>query len=92
MPDQTTALPGHALAGLELRHHSAMPNWCKMIGLKILAIPECEGGGFAIDRLQAETIMDLRSHVFRLEALVMEKNHVIVSVRRALSGGGESDA
>jgi hypothetical protein len=55
----TTALPTRSLDGLELHYHPAMPNWCKLKGLKIRAIPECEGGGFAVDRRQAEAIIAL---------------------------------
>ena len=42
---------------MELRYHNAMPGWCKIIGLKIKAIHECEGGGFAIEQKQAEAIV-----------------------------------
>ena len=42
---------------MELRYHNAMPGWCKIIGLKIRAIHECEGGGFAIEQKQAEAIV-----------------------------------
>lgn len=87
----TEPLP-HALSGLEIRFHSAMPNWCKIVGLKIRAIPKCEGGGFAIDRLQGEKIMDMRSHVMRLEMLIMEKNRIIAAARGALSGGSAENA
>jgi len=45
-----------SIEALELRYHSAMPGWCRIIGLKIKAIPECEGGGFAIVQPQAEAI------------------------------------
>jgi hypothetical protein len=77
----------HSLDNLVLKYHPAMPNWCKIIGLKIKPIPECEGGGFAVYRHQAEIIMDLRAHVMRLEALVMEKNRTIAAVRDLLNGG-----
>ena len=85
MPSPETTVP-HALSNLELRYHAAMPGWVKIVGLKIRAIPECEGGGFAIDRQQAETIMDLRSHVLRMEGMVMEKNQLIIAARKALGG------
>lgn len=42
---------------LEIRYHSAMPNWAKVVGLKIKAVHECEGGGFMIDKWQAEDIV-----------------------------------
>lgn len=32
----------------ELRYHSAMPGWVKVVGLRIRKIPACEGGGYAI--------------------------------------------
>lgn len=76
----------HALSELELRYHAAMPGWVKVVGLKVRTVPECEGGGYAIDRLQAETIMDLRSHVLRLEDMIMEKNRAIAAARKALGG------
>jgi len=41
---------------LELRYHAAMPNWCKLVGLEIRTVPECEGGGFMIQKDQAEHI------------------------------------
>lgn len=47
------------LEGIELRYHTAMPGWCKIVGLDIRAIPECEGGGFAIRKDQAEHIVSL---------------------------------
>jgi predicted RNA-binding protein associated with RNAse of E/G family len=46
--------------GLEIRYHNAMPNWAKLVGLKIRAVPECEGGGFMIDKEQAEAIMSAK--------------------------------
>lgn len=42
---------------LEIRYHAAMPRWAKLVGLRIKAVPECEGGGFCIDREQAEEII-----------------------------------
>lgn len=78
--------PPHPLSDLDLRYHPAMPNWVKIVGLKIRAVPECEGGGFAIDRQQAEVIMDLRTHVLRLEGHIMEKNRTIIAARKALGG------
>lgn len=50
---------------LEIRYHSAMPNWAKVVGLRIKAVPECEGGGFMIDKEQAEFIV--RGHLDRTE-------------------------
>lgn len=47
------------LDDITISYHSAMPNWSKLNGLKIRAVPECEGGGFAVDRLQAEAIIAL---------------------------------
>jgi len=47
------------LHGIEFRFHSAIPNWCKLVGLKIKPVPDCEGGGFMLDRRQAIAIMDL---------------------------------
>ena len=44
-------------AAFELRYHSAMPNWCKIVGLQIKVIPECEGGGFVVEKNQAEAIV-----------------------------------
>lgn len=44
------------MKAFEIRYHNAMPNWAKLLGLKIKAIHECEGGGFAIDKEQAERI------------------------------------
>lgn len=41
----------------ELRYHSAMPNWCKVVGLEIKAVPKSEGSGFMIRRDQAERIV-----------------------------------
>jgi len=41
---------------VEILHHSAVPDWCKVKGLDIRAIDECEGGGFMIRREQAEKI------------------------------------
>jgi hypothetical protein len=42
---------------LEIRYHNAMPGWAKLVGLKVKAIPECEGGGFMIEKVQAEKIV-----------------------------------
>lgn len=42
---------------LEIRHHSAIPNWVKLVGLHIKAVPECEGGGFMVEKAQAEEIV-----------------------------------
>jgi len=56
----TTTIPDERdriVASLGIRYHNAMPNWAKIVGLKIKAVPECEGGGFMIDREQAELIM-----------------------------------
>ncbi len=44
---------------MEIRYHNAMPNWAKIIGLKIKAVDPHEGGGFAVDRKQAEQIVQL---------------------------------
>lgn len=41
-----------------LLHHSAMPNWKKIEGLEIKAVPECEGGGFMVRTWQAERIVE----------------------------------
>jgi hypothetical protein len=41
----------------ELKYHSAMPNWCKIVGLDIKIVPEWEGGGFMVRRDQAEQIV-----------------------------------
>lgn len=57
-----------ALTGLEIRYHNAMPKWAKLIGLRIKAVPECEGGGFAVDKEQAEAIIALLERVRELEA------------------------
>ena len=54
-PDQTTG----PLADLEILYHTAMPRWCKLIGLEIKAVPLSEGGGFMVRRDQAERIMEL---------------------------------
>lgn len=53
---QTTAGP---LADIGIRYHSAMPNWCKLHGLDIKAVPLSEGGGFMVRRDQAEAIIAL---------------------------------
>lgn len=37
----------------EIRFHHAIPDWCKIIGLNIRDIPECEGGGHAIPEKDA---------------------------------------
>lgn len=42
---------------LEIRYHGAMPRWCKVDGLRVKAVHECEGGGFAIDKDQAEYLV-----------------------------------
>jgi hypothetical protein len=47
------------LCALDLRYHSAMVGWCKVVGLQIKAVPECEGGGFAIRQDQAERLVEL---------------------------------
>lgn len=44
---------------IEIRYHSAIPNYCKLEGLDIRIIPECEGGGFMIRKDQAEAIIAL---------------------------------
>ena len=44
---------------MEIRYHNAMPNWAKIIGLKIKTVDPHEGGGFAVDREQAEQIVQL---------------------------------
>jgi hypothetical protein len=47
----------------ELLYHNAMPGWVKIKGLDIRAIPECEGGGFAVRHDRA-----VNSHAALLEA------------------------
>jgi len=81
-----TADPSHEKA-LELRYHSAMPGWCKVIGLRIRAIPECEGGGFAVAQPQAEAIVQA------LTSLVPEDvAGVVKRLRMFFEGTEEEDA
>lgn len=47
------------LCAVELRFHSAIPGWCKLVGLQIKAVPECEGSGFMVRQDQAERIVEL---------------------------------
>ena len=42
----------------QLRFHHAIPGWCRVVGLHIRTIPECEGGGFMVTEVQAKIIMD----------------------------------
>lgn len=55
-PDRSAGGP---LDDITIRYHSAVPNWCKLNGLEIRAVPECEGGGFMVRRDQAEAIIAL---------------------------------
>ncbi len=43
---------------LDLRFHHALPGWCKVIGLKIREIPECEGGGYMIPEAEARRLIE----------------------------------
>jgi hypothetical protein len=56
---KTTEAHTAPLDNVLIRYHSAMPNWCKLVGLEIKAVPECEGGGFMVRRDQAEAIIAL---------------------------------
>ena len=42
---------------LELRFHHAIPGWCKIVGLKVREIPECEGGGYMLREDQARQLV-----------------------------------
>ncbi len=44
-------------APLEIRFHHAIPGWCKVFGLHIREIPECEGGGYMVREDQARMIV-----------------------------------
>lgn len=41
----------------ELRFHYVFPKWCKLVGVKIREIPECEGGGYMVPEEQARMIV-----------------------------------
>lgn len=47
----------HLLGPYEIRYHHAISGWCKIIGLKIKEIPECEGGGYMIPEKDAHLIV-----------------------------------
>lgn len=51
-----TSLQAKLPAPFELRFHSAMPKWAKIIGLRVKHVQACEGGGFAVDINQARAI------------------------------------
>jgi len=57
MSGENPAATCKQLLQVELLHHAAIPGWCKVKGLEIRAIHECEGGGFMIRRDQAEKIV-----------------------------------
>lgn len=61
--EQTQTTPAGSnddpLAPLDLRYHHAIPGWCRVIGLQIRAVPECEGGGYMIRQDQAERLIKL---------------------------------
>ena len=62
-----------------LRFHHAMPNWAKVGGLKIKAVPDWEGGGFAVDREQAHLIAavhDMRDALKQIAQLRADGPHV----------------
>lgn len=44
----TPTHPEGVLEPFEIRYHSAMPGWIKVIGLTIRQVPECEGGGYML--------------------------------------------
>lgn len=56
--EQTESTNG-PLDGITIRHHAAMPKWCKLNGLEIRDCPPSEGGGFMVRRDQAEAIISL---------------------------------
>ena len=62
---------------MELRYHHAIPGWCKVIGLKIRPVPECEGGGFMVREDQAELIV-------RHDALFTEQRNEIADLKLQL--------
>ena len=82
------------LNGLEIRYHNAMPNWAKLIGVRIKAVPEHEGGGFAIDRKQAEAILallsDRRADRERIAELLADLRPTLETVRLVVSPEGDS--
>lgn len=47
----------HTPETFELRFHHAIPGWCKIIGLNIREIPECEGAGFMVEENEARRIV-----------------------------------
>ena len=55
MSENTTARG--PLDDITIRYHAAMPNWCKLNGLDIKAVPVSEG--FMVRRDQAEAIIAL---------------------------------
>ena len=57
MSENTTARG--PLDDITIRYHAAMPNWCKLNGLDIKAVPVSEGGGFMVRRDQAEALIAL---------------------------------
>lgn len=59
MTDKSQSTKPGPLDDITIRYHAAMPNWCKLNGLEIKAVPLCEGGGFAVRRDQAEAIIAL---------------------------------
>ena len=64
----------------ELRHHSAMPNWCKVVGLEIKPVPKTEGVGFMIRRDQAEAIVSDATERARLEGEVARLREALEKV------------
>ncbi len=59
------------LNGFEIRYHHALPDWCKVLGLDIREIPECEGGGYRIPKAKAEAIRCLPDERDRYRAALL---------------------
>ena len=53
---------------LELRYHNAMPGWCKIVGLKVKQVPECEGGGVKFLEEDAKIIVAAINHMQEITA------------------------
>lgn len=61
--------PEHSSFPFEILYHNAMPDWVKIKGLDIHAIPDWEGGGFAVRQDQARLIITaVNSHAALLAA------------------------
>lgn len=68
----------------ELRFHHAMPGWCKIIGLQIKPVPECEGGGYKIPETQARLIVAAVNACAGIPTEALEAG-VVGEMQRALS-------